>query len=296
MNPNPSAPIKGQPKDDFSSLSDVELASMFDEANNPPTETPALAEEGGEKKPDTSEEPTKEPETKEGEFIKEESKPDVKSDETEELKKSYEILKKKHQNLESLYGRQTNELGKLRAALKKKPTQEDFDENPAKAAEDLADHKEKLKEIAEVEKDLAQKEFIMKNIEFASRYCPDLEANSKDIFDLVTSVDKVSHDDASRLMSNIFTLNPWGVYQLNERAKLLKKFKALEAENALLKKAQKETVTKISGVADSVPAVRASTGKTSAAKLASDLSSEDIDSLSDEELMAQMENRLKQEK
>lgn len=270
-------PVKGQ---SFETLSDEELEAQLNAGEPQETEEPAEAEPEADGKPEA--EPEAETEVEE-------------TTKGIDTKQSVESLQKQLKNLQDLYGRQSNELGELRKQLKEKPTQEDFDADPVKATEQLQEHKEELAKIKKLEKEQAVQQQVMQNIQFAQQFSPDLEANAKTIFELVTEVDKATPQDANKLLSNVYLQDPWGVFQLNQRAKLHNENKQLRAEIEKIKKTSKTTIDKIAGINSITPEVSASTGQASP-KTPAMVNPNDLAKLSDQDLEAQIEAQLLQEK
>ncbi len=178
----------------------------------------------------------------------------------EQLRRAHESLRKQHEHLQQLYGRQSNELGRLREKLKPKPTQEDFDSDPVKATEQMAEHQSQVKHIESVEQEQQIREVVMQNIQFAQQHAPDLEANAQVIYDLMVNEDKVAPTEANAFLGKIFLQNPWGVFQLNQRARAYRQVQALQRQIEELKQAPKKVINNISKVNQSIPGISASTG------------------------------------
>lgn len=203
----------------------------------------------------------------------------------EQLKQAHESLRKQHENLQHLYGRQSNELGRLRAQLKPKPTQEDFDSDPVKATEQMAEHQSQVKQIESVEQEQQLREVVMQNIQFAQQHAPDLEANAQAIYDLMVNEDKVAPTEANAFLGKIFLQNPWGVFQLNQRARAYREVQALKRQVEELKKAPKKVIDNISKVNQSVPGISASTGHSASIDIGDGIIDPDqLSKLSDKDL------------
>lgn len=189
-----------------------------------------------------------------------------------DLKQAYESLKKQHENLQAVFGRQSNEIGRLRAQLKPKPTQEEFDADPVKATEQLQEHKEQAAEIRRLEEQQSTTEVVSRNVLFAQQFSPDLEANADTIRSILVEQDKVPVNEANQLLGNIFMQNPWGVFQLNQRAKAHKRIAALEKQVEELKKAPQKVVRQMKDVGQAIPGVSASVGQSSVVEADSGMS------------------------
>jgi hypothetical protein len=291
--PNGSADFAEQPKGlpaqevDFANLSDEELAATFDKAPAPnQVEAQAPA-------PDAKPEPPK------AELAVAEGQAEVAKEQAAEIKpeQSAESLQKQLTHLQSLYGRQSNELGRLRAQLKGKPTQEDYDNDPVKATEQLQEHKATEQEIVKLEKEQEVTSIVKTNIEFAQQYAPDLEANAQAIYNLLVTEDKVPPTEAQKFLSQIYLYNPYAVFHLNQRARLVKEHQALKSEIDKLKAAPGQVVNKIAGVNKAVPAVSAATGQSSAPSgIGLAISEADLATMSDADLESALKSNLKKER
>lgn len=214
-----------------------------------------------------------------------------------DLKQALESLKKQHEHLQSLYGRQSNELGKLRAELKPKPTQEDYEADPMKATEQMQEHKEQADQIKRLEQERNLTEVVTKNIRFAQQFSPDLEANAEAIRNLLVEQDKVAPTEANRLLGEIFLQNPWGVFQLNQRARMYKEMQSLKKQIADLKQAPEKVVKQIKNVSQAVPGVNASMGNSSIPDSESGLADpSQLAGATEEQLEAMIKNSLKKGK
>lgn len=214
-----------------------------------------------------------------------------------DLKQAYESLKKQHENLQAVFGRQSNEIGRLRAQLKPKPTQEEFDADPVKATEQLQEHKEQAAEIRRLEEQQTTTEVVSRNVLFAQQFSPDLEANADTIRSLLIEQDKVPANEANQLLGNIFMQNPWGVFQLNQRAKAHKRIAALEKQVEELKKAPQKVVRQMKDVGQAIPGVSASVGQSSVVEADSGLSdSNELATMGTDSLEAMIKASLKKGK
>lgn len=172
-------------------------------------------------------------------------------------------LQKQLENLQQVYGRQSNELGDLRAKLKAKPTPEDFDVDPIKASENLQEHQKQVESIKKLEQEQEMHATAMRNMQFITNHAPDLNANAPILKEVLVQVDKLGEGDVNKFFNEILLQNPWGVYQLNERAKLFSENRLLQAEVEKLKKAPKETVSKIAEISKMKSNVSAGSGASS---------------------------------
>lgn len=271
--------VAEQPVIDPAQMSDEELAAQL----NPPKPTPAptpvaedtVAKVEVAKTPDTPI-PAETPEAE-----KVELKVDLESENAK--------LRKQLDHLRQVFGRQSNELGELRKTLKSRPTAEEYDQDPVKASEQLQEHREQLRQIAEKEQAQQLHATAIQNMEFIAQFAPDLNANAETIRHLLTEEDKLPESDIQRLFSEIYLQNPWGVYQLNQRARASAQIKALKAEVEKLKKAPKEVADRIAGVSKIASNVKASTGNASSAP-ASGISDAELAAMDDEALKQHLEN------
>lgn len=270
----------------LSTLSDEELENrLSDKEDSPATETvPADNEQTKEpeqtEQPEqpTNEEPTEQPEQTEGDHVK-------------ALEESKAKLEKQLANLQQVYGRQSNELGELRAKLKelKKPTQEDYDADTPKALEEQKEYDKVSQRAQELEQEQVNLSIVERNIHFAKQFSPDLEANAPHIHKILTEQDGFTHQQANDFLGQIFVQNPLTVYQLNKRVKEVNEIQRLKAEINRLKQAPEKMLNKISKAASngsnvagtvSTPASRPELGFTDYSKL----SDKELDNLISESL------------
>ncbi len=275
--------------DKIANLSDEELTKALENPKPEDTLPPSEEEDKGE------EPKAEDPKTEdEDEQPKDEDKQpeDEDEDEPKDPKKENAQLKKQLAHLQEAYGRQSNEVGQLRKALKKKPTADDFDENPVQAAEDLQKHNEQKKEIETKERSVEAQKIAIRNMQLIEQHAPDLADNKKAIRKIMAEVDDVDDGQIEKLFGNIYLHNPWGVYQLNERAKLYdensKLKKELEDTKKKLKEAPTKTAQQISKASKMKSNVSASTGSSNPAA-DEPLNPSTIASLSDEELSNQLD-------
>lgn len=277
----------------LSNLSDEELENrLSDKEDSPATETvPADNEQTNEtKEPEqteqpeqpTNEEPTEQPEQTEGDHVK-------------ALEESKAKLEKQLANLQQVYGRQSNELGELRAKLKelKKPTQEDYDADTPKALEEQKEYDKVSQRAQELEQEQVNLSIVERNIHFAKQFSPDLEANAPHIHKILTEQDGFTHQQANDFLGQIFVQNPLTVYQLNKRVKEVNEIQRLKAEINRLKQAPEKMLNKISKAASNGSNV-AGTVSTPASR--PELGFSDYSKLSDKELDNLISESLKNER
>lgn len=196
-------------------------------------------------------------------------------------------LRKQLENLQTIFGRQSNELGEMRKMLKDKPTSADFDADPVKAAEDLQARQEQEREIQKVEQDQAVKATAIRNMQFLTQYAPDLSANADLIREVLKKEDKLEDGDINKFTGEIFLQNPWGVYQLNQRAKLFKQIKELNAEIEKLKQVPAATLNRIKQINQVASNITAAAGQ-AVQPVNSDIEPSALANLSDDELEAHL--------
>ena len=277
----------------LSTLSDEELENrLSDKENSPATETAVADNEQTEesKKPEqteqpkqpANEEPTEQPEQTDSDHIK-------------ALEESKAKLEKQLANLQQVYGRQSNELGELRAKLKelKKPTQEDYDADTPKALEEQKEYDRVSQRAQELEQEQVNLSIVERNIQFAKQFSPDLEANAPYIHKILTEQDGFTHQQANEFLGQIFVQNPLTVYQLNKRVKEVKEIQRLKAEINRLKQAPEQMLNKISKAASNGSNV-AGTVSTPASR--PELGFSDYSKLSDKELDNLISESLKNER
>lgn len=214
----------------------------------------------------------------------------------EDLQKRNNDLQKQLENLQALYGRQSNELGKLRQGLPPKPTQEDFETDTVAATEQLQNHNDGIKAIGALEQEAQNTEMIKQNVSLHQTYTPDLGSYVGKIKDMLVTQDNQSEIDANQFASNILLQNPLAVFQLVQRCKAQEKITSLEADVARLSKAPSKAVEQMSKVNAQIPSVTASTGEGSAPQIGLISNPATFSGLSDKEVEAQLHARLKQEK
>ena len=277
----------------LSTLSDEELENrLSDKENSPATETAVADNEQTEesKKPEqteqpkqpANEEPTEQPEQTDSDHIK-------------ALEESKAKLEKQLANLQQVYGRQSNELGELRAKLKelKKPTQEDYDADTPKALEEQKEYDRVSQRAQELEQEQVNLSIVERNIQFAKQFSPDFEANAPYIHKILTEQDGFTHQQANEFLGQIFVQNPLTVYQLNKRVKEVKEIQRLKAEINRLKQAPEQMLNKISKAASNGSNV-AGTVSTPASR--PELGFSDYSKLSDKELDNLISESLKNER
>lgn len=263
----------GQPKDsELADLTDEQLSEKL----NPPTPAPQadkVETAPGTKTPGTPE-AVKQPEPEV------EGKVDLVAENAK--------LQKQLANLQQVYGRQTNELGELRKKLKAEPTPEDFDADPVKAAKTLQERQRQEEEISKLEQEEAVHATAIRNLQFMTAHAPDINANAPVLREVLTQVDKLGEGDVNKFFGEILLQNPWGVYQLNERAKLYAEVKKLKAELEKAKKAPKEVTNRISDISKVTSNVSASTGASADPEKLGLSDDKVLAGLSDEELQEQL--------
>lgn len=277
----------------LSTLSDEELENrLSDKENSPAPETvpadneqtkdPKEPEQTEQPKQPANEEPTEQPEQTDSDHVK-------------ALEESKAKLEKQLANLQQVYGRQSNELGELRAKLKelKKPTQEDYDADTPKALEEQKEYDRVSQRAQELEQEQVNLSIVERNIHFAKQFSPDLEANAPYIHKILTEQDGFTHQQANEFLGQIFVQNPLTVYQLNKRVKEVKEIERLKAEINRLKQAPEQMLNKISKAASNGSNV-AGTVSTPASR--PELGFSDYSKLSDKELDNLISESLKNER
>lgn len=263
----------GQPKDaELAVLTDEQL----NEKLNPSTPTPQA--DKVETAPET---PPPPPE------VTTETAPAAPADKVD-LVAENEKLQKQLANLQLVYGRQTNELGELRKKLKAEPTPEDFDADPVKAAKTLQERQRQEEEIGKLEQQEAIHATAIRNLQFITAHAPDINANAPVLREVLTESDKLGEADVNKFFGEILLQNPWGVYQLNERAKLHAEVKKLKAELEKAKKAPKEVTNRISDISKVASNVTAASGGSSNPDKLGLENTKVLAGLSDEELQEQL--------
>jgi|GEM_PF-6460972 uncharacterized small protein (DUF1192 family) len=277
----------------LSTLSDEELENRLSakedspatetvSADNEQTEEAKEPEQTEQPKQPANEEPTEQPEQTDSDHVK-------------ALEESKAKLEKQLANLQQVYGRQSNELGELRAKLKelKKPTQEDYDADTPKALEEQKEYDKVSQRAQELEQEQVNLSIVERNIHFAKQFSPDLEANAPHIYKILTEQDGFTHQQANEFLGQIFVQNPLTVYQLNKRVKEVKEIQRLKAEINRLKQAPEQMLNKISKAASNGSNV-AGTVSTPASR--PELGFSDYSKLSDKELDNLISESLKNER
>ena len=277
----------------LSTLSDEELENrLSDKEDSPATETVSADNEQTEeaKEPEQTEQP-KQPTNEE--LAEQPEQTD--SDHVKALEESKAKLEKQLANLQQVYGRQSNELGELRAKLKelKKPTQEDYDADTPKALEEQKEYDRVSQRAQELEQEQVNLSIVERNIHFAKQFSPDLEANAPHIHKILTEQDGFTHQQANDFLGQIFVQNPLTVYQLNKRVKEVNEIQRLKAEINRLKQAPEKMLSKISKAAGNGSNV-AGTVSTPASR--PELGFSDYSKLSDKELDNLISESLKNER
>ncbi len=280
----------------LSTLSDEELENrLSDKEDSPATET-VSADNEQTKEPKEPKEPEQTEQSEQpanGEPTEQPEQTD--SDHVKALEESKAKLEKQLANLQQVYGRQSNELGELRAKLKelKKPTQEDYDADTPKALEEQKEYDRVSQRAQELEQEQVNLSIVERNIHFAKQFSPDLEANAPYIHKILTEQDGFTHQQANEFLGQIFVQNPLTVYQLNKRVKEVKEIQRLKAEINRLKQAPEQMLSKISKAASNGSNV-AGTVSTPASK--PELGFSDYSKLSDKELDNLISESLKNER
>lgn len=277
----------------LSTLSDEELENRLSakedspatetvSADNEQTEEAKEPEQTEQPKQPANEEPTEQPEQTDSDHVK-------------ALEESKAKLEKQLANLQQVYGRQSNELGELRAKLKelKKPTQEDYDADTPKALEEQKEYDRVSQRAQELEQEQVNLSIVERNIHFAKQFSPDLEANAPHIYKILTEQDGFTHQQANEFLGQIFIQNPLTVYQLNKRVKEVNEIQRLKAEINRLKQAPEKMLNKISKAASNGSNV-AGTVSTPASR--PELGFSDYSKLSDKELDNLISESLKNER
>lgn len=281
----------------LSTLSDEELESrLSDKEDSPATETvPADNEQTKEtKEPEQTEQPEQQANEEPAEPTEEQPRQDA-DDHVKALEESKAKLEKQLANLQQVYGRQSNELGELRAKLKelKKPTQEDYDADTPKALEEQKEYDKVSQRAQELEQEQVNLSIVERNIHFAKQFSPDLEANAPHIHKILTEQDGFTHQQANDFLGQIFVQNPLTVYQLNKRVREVNEIQRLKAEINRLKQAPEKMLNKISKAASNGSNV-AGTVSTPASR--PELGFSDYSKLSDKELDNLISESLKNER
>ena len=277
----------------LSTLSDEELENRLSgKEDSPATETVSADNEQTKepKEPEQTEQPEQ---PANGEPTEQPEQTD--SDHVKALEESKAKLEKQLANLQQVYGRQSNELGELRAKLKelKKPTQEDYDADTPKALEEQKEYDRVSQRAQELEQEQVNLSIVERNIHFAKQFSPDLEANAPYIHKILTEQDGFTHQQANEFLGQIFVQNPLTVYQLNKRVKEVKEIQRLKAEINRLKQAPEQMLNKISKAASNGSNV-AGTVSTPASR--PELGFSDYSKLSDKELDNLISESLKNER
>ena len=277
----------------LSTLSDEELENRLSDKEDSPAPETVPADNGQSeevKEPEQTEQP-KQPANEEPTEQPEQTD----SDHVKALEESKAKLEKQLANLQQVYGRQSNELGELRAKLKelKKPTQEDYDADTPKALEEQKEYDRVSQRAQELEQEQVNLSIVERNIHFAKQFSPDLEANAPYIHKILTEQDGFTHQQANEFLGQIFVQNPLTVYQLNKRVKEVKEIERLKAEINRLKQAPEQMLNKISKAASNGSNV-AGTVSTPASR--PELGFSDYSKLSDKELDNLISESLKNER
>lgn len=268
----------------LSNLSDEELENrLSDKEDSPAPETVPADKEPEPEQTEQPEQPT------------EEQPKETADDHIKALEESKAKLEKQLANLQQVYGRQSNELGELRAKLKelKKPTQEDYDADTPKALEEQKEYDRVSQRAQELEQEQVNLSIVERNIHFAKQFSPDLEANAPHIHKILTEQDGFTHQQANDFLGQIFVQNPLTVYQLNKRVKEVNEIQRLKAEINRLKQAPEQMLNKISKAASNGSNV-AGTVSTPASR--PELGFSDYSKLSDKELDNLISESLKNER
>ena len=212
-----------------------------------------------------------------------------------DLVKENAKLKKQLDNLQQLYGRQSNELGEMRKKLPAEPTPEEFDADPVKAAKQLQERQKQEEKIQEMEQAEVVQATAIRNLQFISAHAPDIHANRDAMRELLLEADKVDEDDVNKFFSELFLQNPWGVYQLNERAKLLRRVKELEAKakGPTPPTPAPKTAATPADINRAMSNVNASTGHSAAPETLGLTDDKALAGLSDDELQTQLKKLTK---
>lgn len=237
---------------------------------------PVEAKEPAEKPAETVEEAPPKPVAEESKAPKEPEKAAPQTDSpaaTTVTREEYEKLQRQVKGQELLLQRRTSELGNIKKQLsdlieeKSKGLQERFQEDPARATQDMWDVREaqaKMQQLAQEEAALEHEK--MSRAMFQERY----KENEVTVDDLSKMLE-ADGVDPSYLQQ--FRANPWRstypgeLLQLAERTKLMKQFalvasfaKGLLEENKKLKEKPAEVVKTISRNLRQPPAMTAATG------------------------------------
>ena len=289
--------IKVDENTDFSQFSDeqlVEISAQFADSpasvvNPESTPEPEKAENLGEGQPVELDGKEEEP-APAGDPSMEPPKPDelVFTQSREQLEKSY-------RNLQQAYGRMSNEIGELRKRIPAEPTQEEFDNDSVAATKKLNQRTQMTAEAEEKERQAMVIERQANNIAFHKQFTPDLNANSEGIRSFLIENQGMTSEQASNYMGNIMSLDPAGVYMLNERYKAEVTIRNLKAEVERLKKAPSEAVKKMTQINRQASVVDGSTGESSDPAIGIVSDPIILAGLSDEELKKQFLYAQKQE-
>lgn len=261
------------PVEQLENLTDEELAEKL----NPTTPAP-VADKVDPTKPDP------EASAKDADKVEEPIKVDLEAENGK--------LRKQLENLQTVFGRQSNELGEMRKLLKDKPTSADFDADPVKAAEDLQARSDQEREIQKIEQDQAVKATAIRNMQFLTTYAPDLSTNADLIREVLKKEDKLDDADINKFTGEIFLQNPWGVYQLNQRAKLFNQIKSLNVEIEKLKQVPAATLNRIKQINQVASNITAAAGQ-AVQPINADIEPGALASMTDEEVEAHLKKLTK---
>lgn len=154
------------------------------------------------------------------------------------MRAELDTLKKAHENLQGLYGRQANELGSLRRRFAqpepeapKKPTNEEFLENPSEATEKLLAAKEAEQRIQAVraQNELAQIHDVVANA------IPTFVNDFPTVIQMLVDEDKVDPSQLTQFQQNPYQLGPAALYHMTKRAQARNELVKTRAEVERLK-------------------------------------------------------------
>lgn len=277
---------KQQDTVDVSSLSDAELATRLSEAATPKSEEdkelPVEAKEEVKDVPKTEEPAEKKESTK-----KEEPSATVPDEQMSISKSEWEKVQNKLKGQESLLGRQSNEIGTLRAANRThmEKLRAELDENPLDDPINISRKVDEFKQAEQYDNDLNLQETAIRNKETVMRFAPDIEKSMDGIIEILTE-DGIRKDVIEQFKMNPYAENPSTLINLAKRVELKRESESLRLENENLKKgkveAEKNVLDKVTAAMKDNKTLTANSGQANNARPA--ISEKQIATMSDEEI------------
>jgi small-conductance mechanosensitive channel len=282
-------------------MSDVNVATLTDEeldkqlSDNQEGDQPAAegAESGsqptGTPSPDSSTEPVAgKPESDVGSEIA-------------KLRAEFEALHSSYRGLQTEYGRQSQEVGALRAKVQPKapvvePTDEDFHTNPKEAIERLQAAKEEKQRLAHEESQGNLRRQIDEVRTTVHSAIPKFEDNLAGLSDLLAKEDGLPQDWLNAFKQNPYMVGTAGLYHMSKRLESRQALVAKDTEIATLKQqladAKKAPGAMVDKINRGQRAFSAPTSKPAAGASAAlgNLSQRDIADMSEEEIDRAIEN------